>query len=84
VLARTSGVNGATTLVAYVSAHDAAPAGLMAELRALMRAAPTPMRPARFYLEGEIPRLSSSKLDVRALTALDDANLQRERAKSAR
>ena len=81
-LARTSSVNGATTLVAYVSPHDEAPAGLVAELRALMRSAPAPMRPARFYLANEIPRLPSSKLDVRALIALDDANVQRERAKS--
>jgi amino acid adenylation domain-containing protein len=82
-LARTSSVNGATTLVAYVGAHDEAPAGLVAELRALMRSAPAPMRPARFYLANEIPRLPTSKLDVRALIALDDANVQRERAKPA-
>ena len=82
-LARTSSVNGATTLVAYVSPHDEAPAGLVAELRALMRSAPAPMRPARFYLADEIPRLPSSKLDVRALIALDAANVQRERAKPA-
>ena len=82
-LARTSSVNGATTLVAYVSPHDEAPAGLVAELRALMRSAPAPMRPARFYLANEIPRLPSSKLDVRALIALDAANVQRERAKPA-
>ena len=82
-LARTGSVNGATTLVAYVSPQDAAPAGLVAELRALMRSAPAPMRPARFYLADEIPRLPSSKLDVRALIALDAANVQRERAKPA-
>ncbi len=61
-LARTSSVNGATTLVAYVTAHDGAPAGLVAELRALVRSAPAPMRPARFYLANEIPRLPTSKL----------------------
>ena len=82
-LARTSSVNGATTLVAYVSPHDEAPAGLVAELRALMRSAPAPMRPARFYLANEIPRLPSSKLDVRALFALDAANVQSDRAKPA-
>jgi acyl-coenzyme A synthetase/AMP-(fatty) acid ligase/thioesterase domain-containing protein/acyl carrier protein len=82
-LARTSSVNGATTLVAYVSTHDEAPPGLVAELRAQMRSAPSPMRPARFYLANKIPRLPSSKLDVRALIALDDANAQRERAKPA-
>jgi thioesterase domain-containing protein/acyl carrier protein len=37
------------------------------------------MRPQRFYLVREIPRLSSSKLDVRALTALDGANVRNER-----
>ena len=82
-LARTSSVNGATTLVAYVSAHDEAPAGLVAELRALMRSAPAPMRPSRFYLANKIPRLPSSKLDVRALIALDDAKVQSERARRA-
>lgn len=82
-LARTSSVNAATTLVAYVSPHDEAPAWLLAELRALMRSAPAPMRPARFYLADRIPRLPSSKLDLRALIAVDDANVQRERAKPA-
>ncbi len=80
VLARTSTNTGATTLIAHVSPHDEAPAGLVAELRALMHSAPAPMRPARFYLANEIPRLPSSKPDVRALTALDAANVQRERA----
>ena len=80
-LARTGSVNGATTLVAYVSPQDAAPAGLVAELKALMRSAPAPMRPARFYLADEIPRLPSSKLDARALVALDAANVEGERAK---
>ena len=82
-LARTSTVDGTMTLVAYVSAHDAAPAGLVEELRELMRSVPPPMRPARFYLSDKIPRLPSSKLDVRTLTALDDANVQTERAKPA-
>jgi len=66
-----------------VSAHDEAPAGIVAELRALMRSAPAPMRPARFYLVDEIPRLPTSKPDVRALIALDDANVRRERATAA-
>ena len=82
-LERTTSVNGATTLVAYVTAHDGAPPGLVAELRALVRSAPAPMRPARFYLANEIPRLPTSKPDVRALIALDDANVQRERARPA-
>ena len=82
-LVRTSAVDGTMTLVAYVRAHDAAPAGLVEELRELIRSVPPPMRPARFYLADKIPRLPSSKLDVRTLTALDDANVQTERAKPA-
>ena len=80
-LARTSPVNGATTLVAYVSPHDEAPASLVAELRALMHSAPASMRPGHFYLANRIPRLPSSKLDVRALMALDAAHVQREGTK---
>jgi acyl-coenzyme A synthetase/AMP-(fatty) acid ligase/thioesterase domain-containing protein/acyl carrier protein len=79
VLARTSSVDGSKSLSAYVSARDQAPAALIEELRDLMRSAPTPMRPQRFYLVREIPRLSSSKLDVRALTAIDDTNVRNER-----
>ena len=79
VLARTSSVDGSKSLSAYVSARNQAPAELIEELRDLMRSAPSPMRPQRFYLVREIPRLSSSKLDVRALTALDDTNFRNER-----
>ena len=79
VLARTSSVDGSKSLSAYVSARDQAPTELIEELRDLMRSAPSPMRPQRFYLVREIPRLSSSKLDVRALTALDDTNFRNER-----
>jgi thioesterase domain-containing protein/acyl carrier protein len=82
-LARTSAVDGTMVLVAYVSARNAAPAGLLEELRELMRSVPPPMRPARFYLADKIPRLPSSKLDVRTLTAVDEANVQTERAKPA-
>ena len=70
------------TLVAYVSARDRAPSELIDELRGLMRSAPPPMRPARFYLAPSIPRLPSSKLDIRALAALDEAQVHRERAES--
>ena len=79
VLARTSSVDRSKSLSAYVSARDKAPAELVEELRDLMRSAPSPMRPQRFYLVREIPRLSSSKLDVRALTALDDTHVRNER-----
>lgn len=80
VMGRPSGADGTLTLVAYVSARDGAPSGLIGELKALMRSAAPAMRPARFYLEPSIPRLPSSKLDLRALAALDEAHDQRERA----
>ena len=76
------GADGTMTLVAYVSARDDAPGGLIDELKALLRSAPPPMRPARFYLAPSIPRLPSSKLDIRALAALDEAHVQSERAES--
>lgn len=79
-LARTTSVLGATTLVAYVSPHEAAPARMITELRALMRSAPAPMRPTHFYVADRIPRLPSSKLDVQALRVLDEANVQKDRA----
>jgi len=82
VLGRPDSADGTLTLVAYVSASDGAPSGLVAELQALMRSAPAAMRPARFYLERSIPRLPNSKLDVRALAALDEARVERERAES--
>jgi acyl-coenzyme A synthetase/AMP-(fatty) acid ligase/thioesterase domain-containing protein/acyl carrier protein len=83
VLARTSGMGGATTLVAYVSPGDAATAGLVADLKSLMRAAPAPMRPTHYRLASRIPRLPSSKLDARALLALEDAKAQVERDRPA-
>ncbi|MGH9140230.1 MAG: AMP-binding protein, partial [Vicinamibacterales bacterium] len=81
-VARPSSADGTMTLVAYVSARDGAPAGLIGELKDLLRSAPPPMRPARFYLARAIPRLPNSKLDIRALAALDEAYVQRERAES--
>ena len=82
-LARPGGVDGEAELVAHVSARDGAPAGLLDELKFLMRAAPPAMRPGRVYLAGEIPRLPSSKLDVRALAALDEAAVRDELARAA-
>jgi non-ribosomal peptide synthetase component F/thioesterase domain-containing protein/acyl carrier protein len=79
-LARMSGADGDLTLVAYVSARGGAPAGLLDELKILMRSAPSPMRPGRIYLLDRIPRMPSSKLDVRALMALDEVNDQNEHA----
>jgi non-ribosomal peptide synthetase component F/thioesterase domain-containing protein/acyl carrier protein len=81
-VARPSASDSTMMLVAYVSARDDAPGGLVDELKALMRSAPPPMRPARFYLAPSIPRLPSSKLDIRALVALDETRIQRERAES--
>ena len=77
-LARTSGADGAASLVAYIAAEDGAPAALLDELKALMAGAPAHMRPARLYRVPAIPRLPSSKLDVRALTALDQGNVRAE------
>ena len=75
--------DGGVTLVAYVSARDGAPAGLLDDLKEMMRSAPPPMRPGRLYLVHKIPRLPSSKLDLRALMALDEVNVQNERANVA-
>jgi amino acid adenylation domain-containing protein len=77
---KTSSGNGEVNLVAYVSPRDGAPAGLLDDLKELMRSAPPPMRPGRLYLVHEIPRLPSSKLDPRALMALDEVNVQDARA----
>jgi non-ribosomal peptide synthetase component F/thioesterase domain-containing protein/acyl carrier protein len=79
-LARTSSADDGVILIAYVSARDGAHAGLLDDLRTLMRSAPPPMRPRRFYLVQNIPRLPSSKLDARALMALDEASIQNEHA----
>ena len=68
------------TLVAYVSARDAAHAGLLDDLKDVMRSVPPPMRPGRLYLVHTIPRLPSSKLDLRALLALDEVKVEHERA----
>ena len=80
---KTSGADGGVTLVAYVSARGGAHAGLLDDLKEMMRSAPPPMRPGRLYLVDEIPRLPSSKLDLRALMALDEVNVQNERANAA-
>ena len=81
-VARPSRADGTMTLVAYVSVRDDAPSGLIDELKALLRSAPPSMRPARFYRAPSIPRLPSSKLDILALVALDEAHVQSERAES--
>ncbi len=82
-LARTSS-DGGVTLVAYVCARNGASSGLLDNLKELMRSAPPSMRPGRFYLVHKIPRLPNFKMDVRALTALDESNVRNERADFAR
>jgi non-ribosomal peptide synthetase component F/thioesterase domain-containing protein/acyl carrier protein len=72
--------DGEVNLVAYISPRDGAPPGLLDDLKELMRTAPPPMRPERLYLVDKIPRLPSSKLDLRALLAGDELNVQNERA----
>ncbi len=71
---------GAVSLVAYVSARDGAHAGLLGDLKEMMRSVSPPMRPGRIYLVRGIPRLPSSKLDLRALMDLDAVNVQSERS----
>jgi non-ribosomal peptide synthetase component F/thioesterase domain-containing protein len=78
IVARPDGADGTAALVAYVASRDGAPAGLLDELKASMRSAPSPMRPTRFYIAPSIPRLPNAKLDVRALAALDEANARSE------
>ena len=77
---KTSAIGGDVSLIAYVSPRDAASAGILGELKESMRSVPPAMRPERFYLEPKIPRLSSSKPDLRALMAKDQAIVQSERA----
>ena len=72
--------DGEVSLVAYVSPCDGAPAGVLDDLKELMRSAPPSMRPGRLYLIHKIPRLPSSKPDMRALMAMDSVNVQNERA----
>jgi amino acid adenylation domain-containing protein len=82
-LARTSSLDGTITLVAYVSAREHSGDQLIEELREKLASVPSPMRPARFYLVHAIPRLPSSKLDVRALVAMDGARIHSERTEPA-
>ncbi len=88
VMARTSSSDGESTLVAYLAAQhgagDELAAKLLDDVKEMMRALPPSMRPARFYLTPAIPRLPSSKLDLRALAALDAATVETERASVAK
>jgi acyl-coenzyme A synthetase/AMP-(fatty) acid ligase/thioesterase domain-containing protein/acyl carrier protein len=79
-LARTNRAEGGVTLVAYVCGRQGAPARLLDDLKEFMQSAPPPMRPRHFYLTHKIPRLPSSKLDLRALMALDESSVQNEHA----
>ena len=80
---KTSSADGEVNLVAYVSPRDGAPAGMLDNLKDWMRSAPPSMRPGRYYVIHKIPRLPSSKPDLRALMALDSVNVQNERASVA-
>lgn len=80
---KTNGADGEVNLVAYVSLRDGAPAGTLDDLKEFMRSAPPSMRPGRIYLTPKIPRLPSSKPDLRGLMALDEINVQDERANVA-
>ena len=80
---KTSSADGEVNLVAYVSLRDGAPGRLLDDLKEMMRSAPSSMRPGRIYLTHQIPRLPSSKPDLRALMALDSVNAQNERAQVA-
>jgi acyl-CoA synthetase (AMP-forming)/AMP-acid ligase II/thioesterase domain-containing protein/acyl carrier protein len=82
-MARTSSADGSVTLVAYVCARSDGPARLLDDLKEMMRSTPSAMRPGRFYLADRIPRLPSSKLDVRALMSMDEVNVQKEHAHAA-
>jgi amino acid adenylation domain-containing protein len=79
----TNGVDGEVNLVAYVILRECSPDGTLDDLKVLMRSAPPPMRPGRIYLTHKIPRLPSSKLDLRALMAMDEVNVQAECANVA-
>lgn len=81
VLARTAG-EGGTTLVAYVSASEGAPDGLLDELRESMRSAPQPMQPAIWYRLDEVPRLRNFKLDLRTLRQLDAIRVGEEKRRA--
>ena len=75
---KTGRADDEVNLVAYVSPRGGAPPGLLDDLKKLMRSVPPPMRPGRLYLVDTIPRLPSSKLDLRALMAVDEVNVQAE------
>lgn len=81
VLARTVG-EGGTILVAYVSAREGAPDGLLDELRESMRSAPQAMQPAIWYRLDEMPRLPNFKLDLRALRELDASRIAEEKRRA--
>ena len=77
VLAR-AGPEAQASLVAYVDFGAGAASGRLQALKRAMERAPASMRPARYYVVDHIPKLASSKLDVRALQALDAARQQGE------
>ncbi len=66
-------VGGRSSLVAFVAANQTETEGVVAAVRARVRAAlPSSLQPARIHLLGSIPRLPGAKVDVVALEACDD------------
>ncbi|MGZ5939489.1 MAG: amino acid adenylation domain-containing protein, partial [Rhizomicrobium sp.] len=59
-------------LIGYVVANDSED-NLAADVkRSLRQVLPAPLQPQRIHVIGEVPRLASAKLDMKALQALDD------------
>jgi non-ribosomal peptide synthetase component F/thioesterase domain-containing protein/acyl carrier protein len=79
-VARPTGPDDAPVIVAYVCLRPGAPTGVLDDVKADLSAAPAAMRPARIYVVPKIPRLPSSKLDSRALLAMDGARATEESA----
>ena len=82
VIARTD-PDGAARLIAFVQWQVAPQRQSLSELRETLRQSlPPHMVPWRFYAASVIPRLPSSKLDVRALEQLAAAQLEQDAAAS--
>ncbi|MGZ5934510.1 MAG: alpha/beta fold hydrolase [Rhizomicrobium sp.] len=65
-------------LIGYVVANDSED-NLAADVkRSLRQVLPAPLQPQRIHVIGEVPRLASAKLDMKALQALDDDWQRRE------
>jgi thioesterase domain-containing protein/acyl carrier protein len=66
-------------LVAYIQLHDTASEDSLREVGDMMRrTVPSQMQPCRYYATPQVPRLPNSKLDGRALRAMDLAKCNEE------